>query len=292
MKSEKIVMVKQIQRYVHQNIQVPLTLQEISNHIHYSPWYTARIFHEVMGLSLFEYIRRLRLTQAAKVLRDSNRKVIDVAFDFVFDSHEGFSRAFSKEFHLSPKRYQQAPIPLPYFIPFEAMEYPKKGEESKMENKAVFVQIIERPQRKAIIRRAKTANEYFQYCEEVGCDIWGVFCSVKEAISEPVGMWLSDELKTPNTSTYVQGVEVPLDYQGIIPVDCELIDLPECLMMMFQGEPYDDENFQEEVGQVMQFVSRYNPEVIGYTYDPKGYRFQYEPQGYRGYIEGRTVIKL
>jgi hypothetical protein len=63
-------------------------------------------------------------------------------------------------------------------------------------------------------------------------------------------------------------------------------------MMVFQGEPYDDENFEQEVSQVMEYVSKYNPKVYGYKYDESGYRFQYEPQGFRGYIEGRTVVKL
>ena len=41
----------------------------------------------------------------------------------------------------------------------------------------VFVQVIERPARKLMVKWAKSAGEYFAYCEEVGCDIWGVLCS-------------------------------------------------------------------------------------------------------------------
>jgi hypothetical protein len=165
----------------------------------------------------------------------------------------------------------------------------RKEDYKVMSNKAVFVQIVERPKRKAIIRRAIKAKDYFEYCEEVDCEIWGVLCSIKEAISEPVGMWLSKNLQKPNTSLYVQGVEVPDDYSGIIPSGCELIDLPKTKMIIFQGESYNDEFFEVEVAEVMKFVRGYNPKVHGYEYDEAGYRFQYEPQGYRGYIEGRTV---
>lgn len=292
MSQEKIDIVKQIQKYIKANIKEVITLADIAKHINYSLWYSARIFKEVMGMSVFTYIRKVRLTHAAIVLRDTNEKVLDVAFDFVFDSHEGFTRAFSKEFHVNPKQYQKSPVPLQYFIPFEVMNISNERKGKSMETKAVFIQIIERPKRKAIIKRAKTATHYFQYCEEVGCDIWGVLSSVKEAISEPVGMWLSNKLMKPNTSSYIQGVEVLDNYDGVVPEGCEIIDLPESLMMIFQGEPYDDENFQEEVGKVMQYISKYNPAVYGYEYDADGYRFQYEPQGYRGYIEGRTVKKI
>jgi hypothetical protein len=60
-------------------------------------------------------------------------------------------------------------------------------------------------------------------------------------------------------------------------------------MLVFQGEPYDDENFRDEVSKVMASIKKYNPEVLGYQYDEQGYRFQYAPEGYRGYIEGRTI---
>ncbi|XMB72054.1 helix-turn-helix domain-containing protein [Mycoplasmatota bacterium WC30] len=290
---DKIKAVRKIQNYISNKIKEPITLSDVSKVANYSLWYTSRIFKELTGKTIFEYIRSVRLTNAAKTLRDTDKLVIDVAFDFVFDSHEGFTRAFSKEFNITPKTYQKSPVPLQYFIPYQVMDKSLRKEKKEiMEIKSVFVQVVERPKRKAIIKRGVKATHYFEYCEEVNCDIWGVLSSVKEAISEPVGMWLSKKLQKPNTSLYVQGVEVNDDYKGKIPEGCEIIDLPETKMMIFQGEPYDDENFETEVSQVMNYVSKYNPKVHGYDYDKNGYRFQYEPLGYRGYIEGRTVIKL
>lgn len=267
-----------------------MTLSEIAKEVYYSPYYISRIFKKHTGMSIFEFIRKMRLTNSAKVLRDhDDLKIIDVAFDFFFDSHEGFTRAFSKEFDITPKAYQKSPIPMTYFMPY-FIETKQKGERH-METQTIFVQIIERPQRKAIIRRGVKATEYFEYCEEVGCDIFGVLTSIKEAINEPMGMWLSKHLRKDGTSEYVQGVEVPLDYQGVIPEDYEIITLKETKMLVFQGEPYDDENFRDEVSKMMDSVKKYNPEVLGYRYDQEGYRFQYAPEGYRGYIEGRTITK-
>lgn len=73
-----------------------ITLKQLANEVGYSPWHTAKIFKEITGKAPFEYIRGIRLSQAALTLRD-NHKIIDVALDFVFDSHEGFTRAFFKE---------------------------------------------------------------------------------------------------------------------------------------------------------------------------------------------------
>ncbi len=291
MENEQTAAVNDIQHYIREHLKDPITLANLAKHVHYSPWYTAKLFKEATGKTIFEYLRALRLSAAAKALWDEDKKVVDVALDFTFDSHEGFTRAFAKQFDITPKAYQKHPIPLPFFTPFDVVGDVGK-ETHPMETKAVFVQIMERPKRKAIIRRAKKAKDYFAYCEEVPCSIWGVFTSIKEAIGEPIGMWLSDVLRKKGTSVYVQGVEVPLDYHGDIPEGCELIELPATQMMIFQGEPYDDANFESEVSAVMEYVARFNPRVYGYEYDDKGYRFQYEPQGYRGYIEGRTVKKI
>jgi AraC-like DNA-binding protein len=69
----------------------------------YSQFHAARIFKSVTGLTLFEYIRRERLVASAHLLRLGRHKVLDVAFDFVFDSQEGFIRAFSNGFGISPE---------------------------------------------------------------------------------------------------------------------------------------------------------------------------------------------
>ncbi|MDD3957693.1 MAG: AraC family transcriptional regulator [Candidatus Izemoplasmatales bacterium] len=292
MTDERAQAVKRMQIYIREHIHQPMSISDLAHVAHYSPWYSMRLFKEYTGKTAYEYIRLFRLTLAAKRLRDSGDKVIDVALDFVFDSHEGFTRAFSSVFNITPKAYQIAPIPLSYFKPYEILTQNKISGGNTMETKAIFVQIMERPKRKVIIRRAMEATEYFKYCEEVGCDVWGLLSSVKEALHEPMGMWLSPILQKAGTSMYVQGVEVPIDYQGVVPDGCDMIELPETHVMIFQGEPYDDENFREEVGFVMERITQFNPTVYGYQYDTNGYRFQFAPEGYRGYIEGRTVIKI
>lgn len=92
---------------------------------------------------------------------------------------------------------------------------------------------------------------------------------------------------------YVQGVEIPFGYTGSIPEDFDLIELPPCKMMIFQGEPYDDANFEEAIGSLWDTIKDYKPEIYGFKWaDEDGPRFQLEPKGYRGYIEGRPVRQL
>lgn len=288
--------VQKMQEYIEMNIRRKMTLKELADAAGYSPWHAARLFKEITGKTPFEYIRALRLSQAALILRDQDERIIDVAMDFVFDSHEGFTRAFSKAFGLSPSLYNKQTPPIQLFIPqkvFDTYRAFHKGGTQMSENnktKSVFVQVIERPSRKVLLKRGMKAKEYFAYCDEVGCDVWSILSSVKEALYEPIGMWLPKHLIKEGTSQYVQGVELPLDYDKNIPEGFELIELPPVKMMVFQGEPYDDEDFMEEVSSVMQYIDRFKPEVYGYHWAPEtAPRFQLAPMGYRGYIEARPV---
>ena len=291
--------VQRMQDYIEAHIQDPITLSDLARAAGYSQWHAARVFKELTGKAPFEYVRALRLTKAALLLRDEQPKIVDVAFDFVFASHEGFTRAFSRQFGVSPVDYRRNPKQIHLFMPDRARDRYLKLQKGEIEMaadeaaKTVFVQVVERPARKVILKRGVKATHYFEYCGEVGCDVWDALSHIREAMYEPIGMWLPNGMIKPGTSAYVQGVEVPADYSGEVPDGFELMDLPSCKVMVFQGEPYDDSRFQEAIGEVWEVMKRYNPEVYGFEWaDEDAPRFQLAPMGYRGYIEARPVRQI
>lgn len=291
--------VARMQSYIEAHIDEPITLQDLARTAGYSPWHCARIFGEITGKTPFAYIRALRLSQAALLLRDGRKKVSDVAFDFVFDSHEGFTRAFTRAFGVTPKTYSENAPPIALFMPYDARgtyqwKYGGEREMEKMEKPdTVFVQVVERPARRAVVKRGTSAEDYFAYCEEVGCDVWGFLCSVKEALYEPVGMWLPKKLIRKGTSRYIQGVEVPLDYDKPLPEGYEMMELEPCRLMVFQGQPFRDEDFMDAIGIMWELMKSYDPTLYGFEWaDEDSPRIQLAPQGYRGYIEARPVRSL
>jgi AraC-like DNA-binding protein len=296
-KWEKMLAVQRMQEFISGHLKEVITLSDLSRAAAYSPWHAAKIFKEVTGKAPFEYIRVLRLSRAAAMLHDEDVKIIDVAFDFVFDSHEGFTRAFSREFGMTPSDYTKNMPPLRLFLPASARDYYlrlQKGEYEMPENSnTVFVQVVDRPNRKLILKRGVKAAHYFEYCEEVGCKVWDELSAIKEAIYEPIGMWLPEKMIKPGTSKYAQGVEVPADYKGKVLEGYEIIDLPPCKMMVFQGPPYEEAKFEEAIGDLWEVMNRYKPEIYGFTWaDDDGPRFQLAPMGYRGYIEARPVRQV
>lgn len=287
--NERVVAVQKMQDYISENLNQEITLAQLSRVSLFSPWYSYRLFLEYTKKSPAEYIRKLRLAVATKHLRCNQKNVTDVAFDLGFGSVDGFIRTFYREFGITPGAYKLNPIPIKLFIPY-GVKYKEIKKEINMENlKNVFIQLIHKPARKVIIKRGIKASEYFEYCEEVGCDVWGILTSMESLTGEPVCLWLPESYVKPNTSTYVQGVEVDLDYNGVIPEGFDVITLPEADYLMFQGEPFLEEDYCQAIESVQKSIKKYNPSVIGYDWDNENPQIQLEPRGDRGYIELKAV---
>ena len=289
--------VQRMQDLIEERAGMQITLDDLGKAAGYSRSYALRVFKELTGLTPFDYIRQYRLTNGAKRLRDGNVKVSEVAEDCAFDTHEGFTRAFSKEFGLSPEEYKNSPVPVRYFIPYSVLIRhltKNKGDENiKKERQTVFVHIEERPERKMIVRRGVSADNYYEYCEEVGCDVWGILESIKEAMYEPTGSWLPPKLIRKGTSKYVQGAEVPSNYKGTVPEGFEIMDLEPCTVMVFCGEPFADADYEEAICGVKEAIENFDPKTRGYEWaDADAPRFQLMPVGSRGYIEARPVRRL
>ena len=289
---EHIEAVQRMQDYIQQNLDKDITMAELARISQYSPWYSYRLFVKLLAMTPAVYIRRLRLSKSALRLRDEKIRIIDVALDTGFDSVDGYQRAFYKEFGCNPYEYSMCPIPIYLFKPY-GIKYSKRSEDTKMSDvKSVFVQVVEKPERKVIIKRGKEATDYWKYCEEVGCDVWGLLSSIKSISGEPVCLWLPQKYIKAGTSEYVQGVEVPVDFSGEIPNGFDVIELPKCKYIMFQGEPFEEANFGEAIEQVMEATKKYNPQMIGYQWDISNPRIQLEPIGTRGYIELHPIKEI
>ncbi len=284
--------IQRMQDYIELHLDEDISMADLSRVSLYSPWYSYRLFTQLLNITPSDYIRRLRLSKSAIKLRDEQIKIIDVAYEVGFKSVDGYQRAFYREFGCNPREYAQNPIPIHLFTPYKIKSI-KGGREKSMTNvKTIFIQGVDKPNRKVIIKRGVKATEYFAYCEEVGCDVWGLLKSIKSISGEPVCLWLPVKYIVEGTSEYIQGVEVPTNYNGVIPDGFDVIDLPASKYLMFQGEPFEEEYYAEAIEQVWEAIKKYNPSIIGYKWDDSNPRIQLEPIGTRGYIELLPIKKI
>lgn len=283
---EQLIAVQKMQDYIEKHIQEEITLSDLARVSLFSPWHSYRLFKAYTGLTPADYIRRVRLSRSALSLRDEKKSVTEIAFAMGFQSVEGYQRAFRKEFGCNPKEYAKHPVPIYLFIPYGVMFDEIRRTHKKIEEECnVFIQVIHKPERRVLLKRGIKAADYFSYCEEVGCDVWGLLTSIHSISGEPVCMWLPEQYRKPGTSEYVQGVEVEADYDGEIPEGLDVIKLPEADFMVFQGEPFEEMEYCAAIEGVQEAIRHFDPRGRGYRWDEENPRIQLEPVGSRGYIE-------
>ncbi len=265
--TEKERMAANIKKIVDGNPYIGIS--ELEKELNYSAVHLKRVFKEVTGKNLGGYMRLLKLTAAAKEIAGNDENILDIALTHKYDSHEGFTKAFSSAFGISPIAHRKGEKPIRYFIPYPVnpKELLEKGENSMIKNTVCTVTVADRPKRKLIYLPSKTGKDYWSFCQEMGCDWEGLLMSVKDKFDAPAFLTLNSKLIPTGCDVGAAGVEVPLEYAGEIPEGYLTVELPEGKLMYFQSEPFEDENdFGEAIGLVFRAYESYMPENYGYEF--------------------------
>lgn len=243
-----------------------MTLCALAKKLGYSEFYVSRKFREISGMQLRDYLRYRRLAFALKELRDTESGILDIALNYGFSSHEAFTRAFKEAYGITPGEYRKNPVPVvirTVIRPFDCYLL-EKGEtymtKSAEDVKTYFVTI---PAHKFLHIRNYESIGYWDFWQKQSnipgqdCEtICGLLDSIKGKlddmggsgadsgsgqlmayINEPTGRICSWGI--PLAECY--GVRLPTDYDGEVPEQMLLTDIPEGEYIVFEHGPFDFE---------------------------------------------------
>ena len=92
--------------FIGQNFSAHLTLEHVARHVYLNPSYFSSIFKQATGVSFKEYVTKVRLSEAKRLLTDTDYPILDIALACGFDSQSYFSKVFKKYTGLSPKQFR------------------------------------------------------------------------------------------------------------------------------------------------------------------------------------------
>ena len=101
--------------YIEKNLDQDIKTADVAKEVAFSMYHFHRIFLAVVGNSVAGYIRRRRLTKAAFELVKTNKKIIDIALDYRFETPESFARAFKRMYGITPGQYRKRK-PYTYYL--------------------------------------------------------------------------------------------------------------------------------------------------------------------------------
>ncbi len=88
--------------FIEEHLRSPIGVADVAEAASYSLYHFCRVFGRLTRLTPYEYLIRRRMTLAAEDVLADNYKIVDIAFRYQFESHEGFTRAFGRTFGICP----------------------------------------------------------------------------------------------------------------------------------------------------------------------------------------------
>ncbi len=93
--------------YIEEHVKEDISLEELSALCFYSTHHFHRVFQSIVGIPVTDYIRKRKLSVAAGEIIETDKKIVDIALDYGFNSHETFSRAFKRIFDITLNAYRK-----------------------------------------------------------------------------------------------------------------------------------------------------------------------------------------
>jgi AraC family transcriptional regulator len=253
--------------YIEDHLKDDLTAETLARIAGFSPYHYYRVFQAYVGKPVMEYIRCRRLAYAVVELAHG-RRILDIALDYGFETHNGFSKAFRKIYGCSPERYRlhgSGQVPVKVDLSLFA-QYQLRG--------AIVMepQIVTKPAFKIAGYELKTTTRDGLSNQEVPA-FWGKLTAEHfdtlhnklQTVNEAeLGMCFPTDPANGDFS-YVIAVEVR-DFNGV-PADLFTAEIPEAVYAIFTTPANDGE---ENIAPAIQGTWKYIHET---WFPTSGYEF-------------------
>jgi AraC-like DNA-binding protein len=104
---ERVEKLKEVLNYIHENYAAKISVEDLAGRIHMSEGYFYRFFRQMTRKTPIDYLNSYRINKAAILLRESRKKIFEIALDVGFDNFSYFISVFKKIMKCTPLEYRR-----------------------------------------------------------------------------------------------------------------------------------------------------------------------------------------
>lgn len=144
-----------------------LTVENLAASAYFSKYHYQRLFREVVGDSVMEYVAKRKLSLAGRELLESNASILDIAMQFGYGTHEGFTRSFKAHMGMTPTEYRKYSLVVnpPKTVRERVMMAATKGTDEMIQEFNAFIVDAKKAAEQA--RMANTSPAYVSFWRAV-----------------------------------------------------------------------------------------------------------------------------
>jgi len=102
--------------YIEERLSEEIKIEDLAKLASLSQFYYQRLFGRLVKKPVNEYLKLRRLAKASDALQDKSKRILDIALDCGFSSHETLTRTFKDAFGMTPEEYRADPVRLNNFV--------------------------------------------------------------------------------------------------------------------------------------------------------------------------------
>ncbi|UVI29587.1 AraC family transcriptional regulator [Paenibacillus spongiae] len=99
--------ISEVARYLNANYAETVHIHDLSKRFYVSPYYLSRVFKEVTGFTIIDYLNLTRVKEAQRLLHETSMSITDISSAVGFGNFSHFGKTFKKITRSSPREYRQ-----------------------------------------------------------------------------------------------------------------------------------------------------------------------------------------
>lgn len=130
--------IQEVVTYIENHLEEKLSLDSISKEVNYSKYHLSRMFMNIVGITVHNYIQRRRLTEAARLLIFTDKPIMEIALFAGYETQQSFTIGFKALFRCSPQAFRKKRD----FYPFQ-LEFVVDGQEKLRGDRIMDIRTVD-----------------------------------------------------------------------------------------------------------------------------------------------------